>query len=389
MPRRKLGRGALLVIAASVALTVSACGSDDKSGGGSASAGKDNPAAADKPIGIVKGTRYETVGPNGEKPTPVADLSLSDADVAKVKAGHHRVALLWHTSSADQESVTAGAKSVFDKYGISVVGVGAGDFDPAKQASQVQTMMARKPDMMLAVPVDPDASAEAFRPAADKGVKIVFSSVVPKGFTAGKDYVGLVNGDLAGMGKQAAEMLGKSLGGKGKVGLVYYDANFFATNTRDVAFRSWMRKLYPDVEIVSQGMADPAKGQETAAAMLAQHPDLDGVYVTWAAPPAQGVIAALRSSGKTGTKLVTFDLDPAIDLDMIKGDYVIGEVVNPPFNLGAAMAKLAVHSLLNDKSPDFVVTPGVSVTADNLAEVWKQSTGAEPPAEITKALADR
>jgi ribose transport system substrate-binding protein len=387
MPR-KLGRPAALVLAAIVAVAISACGSsssDNASTGG----GKQNAAAADKPIGIVKGTRYETIGPNGEKPTPVADLDVSDADVAKVKAGHHRVAMLWHTSSADQEAVTAGAKSVFDKFGVSIVGTASADFDPAKQQSAVQTMMARKPDLMLAVPVDPDASAEAFRPAANKGVKIVFSSVVPKGFTSGKDYVGLVNGDLAGMGKQAAEMLGKAMGGKGKVGLIYYDANFFATNTRDVAFRSWMRKLYPDIEIVSQGMADPAKGQETAAALLAAHPDVNGVYVTWAAPPAQGVEAALRSNGKTDVKLVTFDLDPAVDLDMINGDYVIGEVVNPPFALGEAMAKLAIHSLLNDKSPNFVVTPGVNVTADNLAEVWKTSTGQEPPAEITKALANR
>jgi ribose transport system substrate-binding protein len=388
MPRRKLGRCALTALAASVALTVSACGSAADSGGDAGGAAKAKPPV-DKPIGIVSGTRYETIGPNGEKPTPVADLALSDADVAKVKAGHHKVAMLWHTSSADQEAVTAGAKSVFDKYGIATVGTASAEFDPAKQASQVQTMMARDPDVMLAVPVDPDASAQAFRPAVEKKVHTVFSSVVPKGYKAGTDYVGLVNGDLAGMGKQAAEMLGASMGGKGKIGLIYYDANFFATNTRDVAFRSWMRKLYPGIEIFSQGMADPAKGQETAAALLAQHPDISGVYVTWAAPPAQGTIAALRSNGKTDTKLVTFDLDPSVDLDMIKGEFVVGEVVNPPFALGEAMAKLAVHSLLNPKSPDFVVTPGVDVDANNLAEVWKQSTGQEPPSEITKALAAR
>jgi ribose transport system substrate-binding protein len=344
---------------------------------------------ADGPIGSMSGTLYETKGPNGEVATPAAQISLTGDDIAKIKAAHHKAALLWHTSSSDQESVSAGAKSVFDKLGIEVVGVASADFDPAKQASQVQTMLARRPDLMLAVPVDPAASTQAFRPAAAQGVKLVVSSVVPKGFVQGKDYVGLVNGDLAEMGKRAAEMLGKAMGGKGKVGFIYYDANFFATNTRDLAFRSWLRKLYPSIEIVSQGMADPAKAQETASALLARYPDLGGIYVPWAAPPEQGVAAALRAGGKRDVKVVTFDLDPSVALDMIHGDYVIGAVVNPPFVMGQTMATLAAWSLLHDTAPGFVVTPAVTVNRDNLAEVWKQSTGQEPPAAVTKALAQK
>jgi ribose transport system substrate-binding protein len=365
------------LVAASAVLALAACGQ---------ASSKPVPKA-EGPIGALSGTLYETKGPNGETATPAAQLVLTDAELAEVKAGKHKVAFLWHTSSPDQESVTAGAKSVFDSLGIEVVGTAAADFDPAKQASQVQTMLARKPDIMLAVPVDPAASTASFRPAVQQGVKLVVSSVVPKGYVKGKDYVGLVNGDLAEMGKRAAEMLGKSMGGKGKVGLIYYDANFFATNTRDLAFRSWMQKLYPDIELVQQGMADPAKGQEAAAALLARYPDLGGFYVPWAAPPAQGVLAALRSSGKKNVKVVTFDLDPAIALDMVHGDYVIGEVVNPPYVLGETMAKLAVWSLVKDASPDFVVTPAVTVSKDNLAEVWKKSTGEEPPAAVAKELA--
>jgi ribose transport system substrate-binding protein len=355
-----------------------------------AACGQSGPAPIQKaegPIGSMSGTLYETKGPNGETSTPAADVALTEADLAKVRAGRHKAALLWHTSSPDQESVTAGAKSVFDAAGVEIVGTAAADFDPAKQASQVQTMLARKPDLMLAVPVDPAASTASFRPAVKAGVKLVVSSVVPEGYVHGEDYVGLVNGDLAEMGKRAAEMLGKSMGGKGKVGLIYYDANFFATNTRDLAFRSWMQRLYPDIQLVQQGMADPAKAQEAASALLARYPDLGGFYVPWAAPPAQGVVAALRSNAKKDVKVVTFDLDPAVALDMVRGEYVIGEVVNPPFVLGETMAKLALWSLVKGTAPEFVVTPPVTVTKDNLAEVWKQSTGEEPPAAVARELA--
>jgi ribose transport system substrate-binding protein len=66
---------------------------------------------------------------------------------------------------------------------------------------------------------------------------------------------------------------------------------------------------------------------------------------------------------------------------------VIGEVVNPPFVLGETMAKMALWSLVKGEAPEFVVTPPVTVTKDNLAEVWKQSTGEEPPAAVARELA--
>ena len=56
--------------------------------------------------------------------------------------------------------------------------------------------------------------------------------------------------------------------------------------------------------------------------MLVQHPDLDGIYVTWA-EPADGVLSALRSSGNTKTKIVTLDLAEPVALDMVKDGNVV------------------------------------------------------------------
>ncbi|MBV8473795.1 MAG: LacI family transcriptional regulator, partial [Hyphomicrobiales bacterium] len=44
-------------------------------------------------------TAGETVGPGGEKATPTSALTLTDAEVAKLKDGKFSAALLWHTSS--------------------------------------------------------------------------------------------------------------------------------------------------------------------------------------------------------------------------------------------------------------------------------------------------
>lgn len=76
------------------------------------------------------------------------------------------------------------------------------------------------------------------------------------GLEAGKDYVSVVSADNYGNGYASGTVLGDALGGKGKVAMVYYDANFAPTNQRDEGFRDAM-KNYPDIEIVTeQGFTD-------------------------------------------------------------------------------------------------------------------------------------
>ena len=63
----------------------------------------------------------QTVGPGGESPTPSSEVTLTDAEVAKIKEGKCTAALLWHTSSDFVNAVTAGAKDEFARLGIEVV----------------------------------------------------------------------------------------------------------------------------------------------------------------------------------------------------------------------------------------------------------------------------
>ena len=51
----------------------------------------------------------QTVGPNGEAAIPSSALTLTDAEVAKLREGKYSAALVWHTSSDFISAVTAGA----------------------------------------------------------------------------------------------------------------------------------------------------------------------------------------------------------------------------------------------------------------------------------------
>jgi ribose transport system substrate-binding protein len=327
----------------------------------------------------------QTKGPGGESPTPTSAITLSDDEVAKVKGGNYTAALLWHTSSDFVNAVTAGATDEFTRLGIKVVATTDAGFDAAKQKSDVETVMAKSPSVILVLPLDPTTSAEALRPAVEAGVKVVLLSNVPKDYKQGKDYVAVVTDDLFQMGKQAADALAAAMGKKGKVAWIYHDAQYYVTNQRDNAFKATIQSDYPDIQIVAeQGLADPARAEEIANALLVQHPDLDGIYVTWA-EPAEGVLSALRSAGNTHTKIVTLDLSEPVALDMVQGGNVAAIVADQAYELGRAMATVAAYGLLGKEAPPFVVAPATTVSKANVAAGYQESLHRDAPQSVMDA----
>jgi ribose transport system substrate-binding protein len=344
------------------------------------------PAPADEPApSATTAALTETRGPNGEEATPVAELTLTPEEINRVQAGDYSAALLWHTSSDFVSAVASGAKDEFDRLDIEVVATTDAQFDAAKQASDVETVMAKDPDIIVSLPVDPTSAAEAFQPAVDAGVELVFLSNVPAGYTHGEDYVSIVTDDLFQMGKQAADALAESIGGEGEVGWIYHDAEYYVTNQRDNAFKTTIEQDYPEIEIVAEaGIADPARAEETATAMLTKNPDLDGIYVTWA-EPAEGVLAALRNAGNTDTKVVTLDLSEPVAVDMVSGGNTVALVADKAYDLGVGLARAAAYGLLDKEAPPFVVAPALTVTAENVAEGWQESLHRDPPAAVLEA----
>lgn len=327
----------------------------------------------------------QTKGPAGETATPSAEVTISDADIASLKDKGYKAALLWHTSSDFTNAVTAGATDEFKRAGIKIAVTTDAQFDAARQRSDIETALAAKPNVILALPLDPVTSAEAFRQAVTDGVKLVFLSNVPKGYKHGTDYSAIVTDDLYQMGKQAADALAKAMGGKGTVGYIFHDATYYVTNQRDQAFKSTIEKDYPGIKIVAeQGISDPARAEEIASAMLLKNPDLGGIYVTWA-EPADGVLAALRAAGNTTTKIVTLDLAEPVALDMAKGGNVTAIVADKAYELGRAMAAAGMKSLLGQQAPAFVVAPALTVTRENLSQGWQDSLHRDAPQSVLDA----
>ena len=376
-----------VVAAATLALALAGCStgasSSDEAGSGSSSG---SAAASSSGGSVIDKELTATVGPNGAQPTPISQLTLTDEEVAQLQAGRYTAAQLWDTSSQFIDAVQQGSTAEFQRLGIDVVATTNANMDAGTQANQVQTAMAKKPSVIVGLPVDPTSAASAFQPAVDAGTKLVFLSNVPQGYQYGKQYTSIVTDDLFDMGKRAAESLGKELGGKGEVGIVYYNAQYYVTNQRDAAFRTTLQKKFPNIKIVAeQGFSDPNNATSIASAMLTQHPKLAGIYASWS-QPAEGVLSALRTVNNTTTKVVTLDLDDPVVIDMATGGATVAVVADQAFDLGRGMADAAAYGLLGKTAPPFAVAGALTITKDTIPQGYQESLHADVPDAVKKVL---
>ncbi len=388
--RQARPRGARIwTVASALALLIAACGGG---GGGTPTPGATGtaPAGASAPVGSAAPSAageepsLEFAGPNGEKPTLASELTLTQEEVDEIKAGGYTAALVWHENSVFIQTTEQGLREKFDELGIEVVASTTAEFDAGKQANNIETVLAKDPDIIVTIAVDPTTAAEAFRPAVDAGVKIVVLTVPPAGYTNG-EIVGIVTGEATAYGKAAAEMLGEALGGKGQVGYVFHDADFWFTNARDQAFKDWLAYLYPEIEVVDEGgFTDPARTEDITNAMLTRNPEITGIYAAWSVA-AEGVVAALRNAGRPDVQVVTHDLDTNLALDMVKDGNIAGFAVGPTVEVGRLLGVMAGYGVLEKEAPEMAVAQPVSVTAETLAEGWEAEFGEPLPPELAEA----
>lgn len=348
----------------------------------------ENVAATESTSDGDAGTIYST-GPNGESAVNADTLGLTDEQIQKVKEGGYKAAICMHYGGNDWATAQiSGLKATFEELGIEVVSVTDANFSAEQQVSDIETVMALNPDIIVSIPTDATATADAYKSASKAGIKLVFMDNVPSGMTAGQDYVSCVSADNYGNGRIAADILAESLDGKGDVAMVYYDADFFVTNQRDQGFRDEMAEKYPDITIVAeQGFTDENGCSEQGDAILTQYPDIDGIYASWDVP-MEGVLSAIRAAGKEGEiKLATIDLGNNLAKEIAAGT-VEGLGAQLPYDQGVAEATLAAMSLLGEDCPAYVAVPAKRVDQSNVLTAYKDVYHIEAPDWLKEAAGE-
>lgn len=348
---------------------------------------QDGEVESDKTNESAAEGKIMSTGPNGEVATAASELSLTEEEKQKIRDGGYTAAISLHYGGNDwATSQLEGLEATFKELGIELVATTDANFSAEQQVSDIETLMAKDPDIIVSIPTDATATADAFQKAADEGVKLVFMDNVPSGMTAGEDYVSCVSADNYGNGCIAAELMGEALEGEGQIGMVYYDADFFVTNQRDQGFRDTMAEKYPDIEIVTeQGFTDENGCSEQGDAILTQYPMINGIYASWDVP-MEGVLSSVKAAGLTSedVKLTTIDLGNNIAKEVAEGN-VVGLGAQLPYDQGVAEATLAAYALLEKEAPAYVAVAAKRVDQNNILEAYNDVYHVEAPEWLQEA----
>ena len=346
-------------------------------------------AIAAKGLADLASGKVFSTGPNGEASGRPGKLTFTPDELVKLKAMNATAAIAFHLTSDWTAGQLAGLKKQFAILGITIVGTTQADFKADTQVSQIQTLMAKKPSILISIPVDSQAEASTYKAVADAGTKIVFMDNVAKGLVAGKDYVSVVSADNYANGAASAYLLGRKLNGKGTIALIHHAADFWVTKQRWDGFKNTITKKFPGIKIVDdKGISGPdfaGDAQAAATAILTKNPNINAIWAVWDTP-AEGVMAALRAAGNTKTVIATQDLGANVAISLAKGGPVIGLGAQRPYDAGVAEAKLAAYALLGKTAPIYIAMPALAVDHAGVLAAWKTVYAAPAPANLASSF---
>lgn len=320
-------------------------------------------------------------------------IHMTAAEQQQIKQRQLTAALVWHGSSPWISAVTAGATAEFAAMGVKVVAVTDAQFDPAKQASDIENISMLKPDFMLSLVVDAASAKGSLQKAVDGGARLVLLSNPIPGFVLNQHYAGIVTDDMFGMGREAAKVLANHFSARSaahqskpaRIATIFHDASYFITNNRDQAFREELAK-HPQLQLVAEkGFVREQETADVAAALILQQPQLDAIYVSWDAA-AEGVIEALRAAGRADIKVITHDLGVNNLLDLARSGNMLATIADQPYLIGQTMARQAALSELGQKLPAFTLVPFTAVRSDNVASSWQHSFRSPVPPLLQAVL---
>lgn len=310
------------------------------------------------------------LGPHGERASPAARVSLLPQDITAARAKKLRVAIVMHTLESDMaRQLVQGMVGTLGECGAIVIDVVDCNFSSSTQIAALDRLRKESPDAIISLPIDNTNVTDAHIAISHSGKKLVLIDNVPTGMLPGKDYVSLVSADNFGLGKIAAELLATRLPQGATAGMVAYDADFFATNEREIAFSRWMEVNRQDVAVKTARFSTIDSAGNAADQLMDDHPNIAGMFVVWDSPCID-VIRAV-SERKPNLPVTTVDLGQEVTANLAKGGPVMGIAGQRPFQLGEVIARTTITTLLERPCPDWVALPGVLVNRSNVIECYQ------------------
>ncbi|MFD8985209.1 sugar ABC transporter substrate-binding protein [Streptomyces sp. NPDC059564] len=178
--------------------------------------------------------------------------------------------------------------------GINALPLSNSQNDVTKLVANVQVFQNTGAKAVVMAPQDTGAIASTLETLASKRIPVVSVDTRPdKG-----DVYMVVRADNRAYGTKACEFLGKQLGGQGKVAELQGALDSINGRDRSEAFAECMKTKFPEIKVFE--LPTDWKGDVASAklqSLLAQHPDLNGIYMQAGGVFLQPTLALLEQKG--------------------------------------------------------------------------------------------
>ena len=182
----------------------------------------------------------------------------------------------------------------------------------AKQASDVNSMIAQAVDVIFLPPREDKPLVPAIKNAAKAGIPVILidRDVDHTLAKPGEDYVTFIGSDFIEEGQRVAAWLAKAVNGQAKIIELEGTTGSSPANDRKKGFDEAI-KQWPGMQILASQSGDFArdKGRQLAETLLQAHPDTTAIYAH-NDEMAIGAIAALEAAGKApGKDVIIVSID--------------------------------------------------------------------------------
>jgi len=239
-------------------------------------------------------------------------------------------------------------------------------WDPTKQISDVEDLLAKGIDLLIIDPVSEAAMVGAVESAMDAGIPVVLASTRVQT----DKYVSWITTNNVRIGYTGTEWLAEQMGGKGKVAITMgapgssYAAEWLG------GVRMALAK-YPDIEEVGLAYCfwSPVQAKEAWEAFLQKDPDINGI-IPGGGLMGIGAVQAFVDAGKPIPPVGGAD-DGNGWLRIAKENDIkyIGSVSGSP--MAATVADIAIKILKGEPVPKYVEYPTDFHTHEQLDELYR------------------
>ena len=278
-------------------------------------------------------------------------------------------------------AMETGIKEDGAKDGVDASMIGPTSADPALQVRAIEDLIAKKVNIIGVVPNDEKALEPVLEKARQAGIKVV-----------AHEGPGIQNKDwdfelasAKGFGEAHAELLAKTMGGKGEYAVYVGSLTVPLHNAWADAAIAYLKAHYPDMKPVGDryGVAENVDdSRKTALDLMSAHPDMHG-FLAFGSQGPIGAGRAIEEKGLVGKVFVVGPFSPGQGRKLIKEGAILGGFMWNPAEAGRIFVRVGKMLADGQEIKDGTTIEGLgavhpdpkthNIITDNLLQINKDT----------------